>query len=163
MAITSEAIVLNTVWPYFTLSHMNQLAPPALETTNATLLAFSPVVYEAYKRGWDMYSAQNLQSWMMSESLVANDSAAIPDVHPTQDKDHHYLPVWQMWPPTTDLSMINYDLLSDPSFDRLWHFVFNNQEPILTSLVELTRYFGSKAPNSSGHPLVMLGNTVCLV
>jgi hypothetical protein len=157
LTATSFSEFTNTEWPNFTLPHYENRASGFMYTTGADFLALSPVVTDETRALWEAYSVDN-QGWI-AESLGVKPediSLNIPNkIHSSPDSDEedvYYVPVWQTSPMTEDTTFVNFDLLSNPTFHRIFEYVMEKKKPALSEAFDITAIFGSNAPNSGGHP-----------
>jgi class 3 adenylate cyclase len=158
VTITSLSLFNKTVWPYFTLPHYEIRIEDLLDTSGADFAAFSPVITDDTKALWETYALEN-QGWIQdglkltSRDLEENKITSIPTaIYPDKGVGDHYLPVWQTYPAPKDPSIVNFDLLSDPAFRRIFNYVIENREPALSEVVNVTNLFGDAAPDLHGHP-----------
>jgi class 3 adenylate cyclase len=78
------------------------------------------------------------------------------EIFPLNVHDHErHVPVWQT-SPTQDAEAVNFDLLATPAFHKIFDYVFENSEPVLSQGLDLHDLFGSTAPDSDGHPQSVL-------
>lgn len=162
LTITSLSLFNKTVWPYFTLPHYEIRIQDLLDTSGADFAAFSPVITDDTKALWEAYALDN-QGWIqdgikLTRDLEEDQITSIPTaIYPEKvvedhDKEVQYLPVWQTFPAPKDPSIVNFDLLSDPVFHRIFEYVVENKKPLLSEVVNVTNLFGDAAPDLHGHP-----------
>ena len=146
----------NLTWPNVTVPNFNILANLALETSGADFMAISSIINTTTKAAWEAYSFDS-QAWLAEGVQKGSPIESIPkEIHPLEDatfgvETGEYLPVWQMFP-APDPSAVNFNLLSALAYDRVFYYIIENKEPVLSETVDVTKMFGADAPNSSGHP-----------
>ena len=129
--ITSEAIVLNQSWPLVTVPHFETKGHHARSLSDADVIAFCPLVSEENRVDWEAYASEQ-QGWIeqgqervyggdysypISPNIMENDDIMNGTLVKAQGPAP-YLPVWQMSPPPFDPTVVNIDLMSDPSLKR---------------------------------------------
>jgi hypothetical protein len=156
---TSFSEFTNTGWPNSTLPDYEHRARRFLVTTAADLLAICPIITEETRAIWEAYSVDN-QGWI-AESLARGSGIKAEDtsfvnipnkIHSSSksdEEDGYYVPLWQTSPMTEDTSFINFDLLSHPTFHRVFKYVMEKKKPALSEVVDITALFGPNAPDSS--------------
>ena len=101
----ATAASANASWPNVTLVDFEIFGSKTLKLTGASMVAFSPLVEEEQRRGWESYSGEN-QSWMKQGGDVQAEPirAYIHEGHgqPSEPEDKvPYSPIWQLSPPPT--------------------------------------------------------------
>lgn len=131
-SVTSHALDSEMTWPNVTLPHFDIRAR---HNKNFTLefSGFAPFVVPADRPGWESYSVHNqdwlaqdyhYRGWNQTPDSIApqihkyNESA--PQLRDDEDEMFDYeIPLWQLSPPRTDVSIVNLDLASVPVFAHL--------------------------------------------
>ena len=63
----------------------------------------------------------------------------------------NYAPIWQEVPaPTDDPAMINFDLLSDPVLQRLYHGMWDTSLPVFSNVMNVSFLFGASKVSRQG-------------
>lgn len=121
--ITSHALTNGLVWPNVTLPHFD------VRTRNFTTstVGFAPFVTPENHDGWEAYAVEN-QGWIAQDYFYRgwtdrmlgeipthihymNRSQALDVTDVYEDPQFQYeIPLWQLAPPRTDLSIFNLDL-----------------------------------------------------
>ena len=167
--ITSLSLANATVWPFFTVPNFEIHIKKLLTLTGSNFAVFSPIITNDTKDLWEQYSLGN-QGWIQEslnfsgfaiEGLIIPPIAAhlFPELGttPNAEMENHYLPVWQTFPPPKDPpSIINFNLLSDERFHRIFDYVEATKRTVLSEVLDVTALFGAASPNSSGHPHSLL-------
>jgi hypothetical protein len=64
----------------------------------------------------------------------------------------NFAPVWQQSPAPHDTDIINYDLLSHPTFQRIYHGVWETGKPVLSEVTDLSFLYSSAVKDEVEHP-----------
>jgi len=151
--ITSWSSNSGTNFPNFTLPDFEQFASGTRDLTRASLLVYSPLVEDADRPGWEAYSVAN-QNWIdtsLSFASKPNSTQLITDfiyrregvTNVAETNLPKYSPVWQMSPPPEDVSIINYNLLNNPAFQRLVDYTNTKRKAALSEVLNPEGLFGS--------------------
>ena len=103
--IASTAASANATWPNVTLVDFEIFGSKTMKLTGASMVAFSPLVEEEQRRGWESYSGET-KSWMKQGGDVHAQPirAYIHEGHgqPSETEENvPYSPIWQLSPPPT--------------------------------------------------------------
>jgi len=63
-----------------------------------------------------------------------------------------YAPIWQQSPAPKDPSIINWDIFSDPVFQRIYHGMWETRLPVLSEVLNLDFLYGGAVKDDSEHP-----------
>ncbi|KAL3938715.1 MAG: hypothetical protein SGBAC_006428 [Bacillariaceae sp.] len=163
LIISSWSSNAGTNFPNFTLPDFDQFAAGTRSLTKAALLVYSPLVADADRAGWEAYSVEN-QGWVDTSLAFAgkpNRTEQISDViyyrgdrQQIPEKNRtYYSPIWQMSPPPEDVSVINFNLLNSPTFQRLVEFADTERKTALSEALNPRELFGTPVPeNEAGEP-----------
>jgi len=144
--ITSVVSSSKQNWPFITIPHVETRLEHVRHESFTEFLAFAPLIDADDRSFWEKYASKN-QDWIDESTTKYNNEAKkgySESSAPNNDgssssseiKDSLYsmrdgkvtqiiegwgthAPMWQMSPPPTQGSLVNYDLLSDNSFVRL--------------------------------------------
>lgn len=133
LSVTSYAVDSDSEWPFVTMPHFEKITEYVLDEADMEFVGFSPVVHPEDKMRWASYSL-NESSWMAAATGFNGEIYQVDsDKGSTMDTDRSYqqseedsLPLWMLSPRPYDTSLVNYDLLSDPLFAKLWHSVVDD-------------------------------------
>lgn len=163
LTISSWAGNTDFEWPNFTLPDFEQYGTGTRFLSGAELVVFSPLVKAEHRAGWEAYSVAN-QQWIADGLNVSGiPDADVRDISsfiyrktsrafiPEIEKEL-YSPVWQMSPPPRDSSIVNFNLLNNPTFGRLVNFSDFTRQAALSEVLDTSQLFGSAAPAENGHP-----------
>jgi hypothetical protein len=166
LAITTIAQMTGEVWPAVTIPDFDVHFPQALQTAQAEFIVMSPIVKEATKSLWEAHAIDR-QGWIsrgrretgteITDELIPGIPELIHELPngtvTTRGNEAVYLPQWQQYPVPKDLSNINLDLLSHPTFHRIFDYMLDTREPVLSELVDMGPLFDlSKSERPKTHP-----------
>lgn len=158
-AVTSYA--RDAVWPFVTVQDFEILAEKSLALSMAPQTFMAPLVEAENASEWVNYSLEN-QAWIVEskaayeEALVGTDARrflqenGIPGqiwrlsdgdsgVPVTQTATSGLLaPSWQMSPPPMNMSIVNYDFLSNPVFRQVYEGAAGSHGPVFSQVLNLT-------------------------
>jgi len=143
--ITAHAISNKQIFPNVSLPFFEQLTMEYRKQSGVQVLNFAPIVSKSNKALslWEAYSVEN--QWWIKEGLNFQgmydvNPGVIPDrVYPSTTSNNDYaLPLWQTGAAPTNASKINLDLLSYPSFARLFDQVMATRAPVASEIMDLT-------------------------
>jgi hypothetical protein len=129
--------------------------------TGILLLAYAPLVDETARTGWEAYSVASKDWILESHEFAGTETVDSPTIVPyiykkidqdivAEDAAGPYSPVWQLSPPPLDPSIINFNLFSQPSFQRLVQFASVSEETVISEVLDPIDLFGSAAPAQDG-------------
>ncbi|CAJ1934430.1 unnamed protein product [Cylindrotheca closterium] len=163
LIISSWSSNAGTSFPNFTLPDFEQFASGTRSLTKSSLLVYTPLVEHADRPGWETYSMEN-QKWI-DTSLASvgkpNSTEQISEfIYYRDSRDQlrettlpKYSPIWQMSPPPEDVSVINFNLLDNPIFQRLVDFTTTERKAALSEVLDPRELFGTAVPEiASGEP-----------
>jgi hypothetical protein len=154
----------NASWPFYTQGHFEEFGQSFLKGSSADLVAWSPIVQgETNRDNWGTYSAANT-GWI-EEGLVwqatnqglemPQGPFAVPETIFTKDSSGKtssvtgtgpFLPVWQMAGAPSSLSVINFDLLSDPVFATTFDGLVSQGSQVFSKIIpDASFYYGASA------------------
>lgn len=156
LIISSWSSNAGTIFPNFTLPDFEQFATGTRSLTKASLVLYSPLVEDADRLGWETYSSAN-HNWInTSLSFVnkPNSTEQIPNfiyrrdgtAQVVEDTLPKYSPIWQMSPPPEDVSIINYNLLNNPTYERLVEYAKAERKAALSEVLNPKDLFGTTLP-----------------
>jgi hypothetical protein len=161
LALTTIAQRTGEVWPAVTIPDFDVHFPQVLQTAQAEFIVLSPIVKEATKSLWEAHTIDH-QGWIGQGAETTDELIpGIPElIHElpnstvaTRGNEAVYLPKWQQYPVPRDLSNINLDLLSHPTFHRIFDYMLDTREPVLSELVDMGPLFDlSKSERLENHP-----------
>jgi len=125
-------------WPFITIPHVETRFEHVRHESFTEFVSFAPLINSIDRRLWEKYSMKN-QDWITESSEKYNyegeeysalspftqNSASVSatlysmmngEVTPIEPGWGLHAPLWQMSPPPSEKSLVNYDLLSDSSF-----------------------------------------------
>jgi hypothetical protein len=153
-AFTAHSLSSKLSWPNVTLPFF-ELRTKDLrrEQSGVEVVVFAPLVSKDSKEEWEAYSIEN-QGWLQegldyqgSGSTVAG---RIPElVFPSEDGELNlFAPLWQIGASPTNASIINLNLLSIASFDRLVDQVLDTRAAVVSQVINLLPLIGYEYPSS---------------
>eukprot|EP00526_Cylindrotheca_closterium_P003860 CAMPEP_0113601554 /NCGR_PEP_ID=MMETSP0017_2-20120614/292_1 /TAXON_ID=2856 /ORGANISM="Cylindrotheca closterium" /LENGTH=1159 /DNA_ID=CAMNT_0000509857 /DNA_START=105 /DNA_END=3584 /DNA_ORIENTATION=- /assembly_acc=CAM_ASM_000147 len=165
LIISSWSSNAGTNFPNFTLPDFEQFASGTRTLTKSALLVYSPLVQHADRPGWEAYSVEN-QDWIDTSLAFSNKPNTTEQVSEyiyyrefgqrqqlVEKNLSEYAPIWQMSPPPEDVSVINYNLLNSPTYQRLVDFANTERKAALSEVLDARELFGTSLPeNESGEP-----------
>lgn len=141
---------------FFGFQDFEAFSSAALESTGALSLAYSPIVTDATREGFEDYAVQN-RAWIadsfefrgedflpvsISEYIYKKTSRNnIPE-----DPPGPYSPLWMLSPPPTEYSVIMFNLFNQPTFRRLAQFCTFTKEPAISEVINTESLLGPSAP-----------------
>jgi CHASE domain len=170
----------NETWPFVTIPHFELQGSMVNHLAFSEMLTFIPLVRQEVRAEWEAYAATH-QDWI-NESLVwgkvqgdiAKDMATrgletpltdaiwryengkMSKKIPVEDSNNMYglyAPVWQQSPvPIGGAPMINFDILSDPFFQRIYHGVWEGSTPVFTGVTTVNVLANGIEADQSGNP-----------
>jgi hypothetical protein len=150
------------------LPDFEQLGVGAKFLTGAVFIAFSPLVKQEDRAGWEAYSVEN-QQWIADGlgfsppwevSAIPGEVRDIPGFvyrktlrsYVPEVEMEQYSPVWQMSPPPADTSIVNFNLFNNPTFKSLTNFTDSTRQAGLSEVLDTSELFGAAVPEEDGHP-----------
>lgn len=156
--ITSYALASSVQWPNLTMPHFEIRGENNNRLSKALQVTFAPLVKN--KQEWEQYAKEN-QEWI-KEGLVhagapeeditnvrgiadfvwrldqsSQGSAVVQSTNGVDFGPGSFAPVWQQSPAPHDTSIINFDLLSHPTFQRVYHGMWETAKPVLSEVTDL--------------------------
>lgn len=102
VSFASTVKIQNQTWPYVTVPDWEKQTAIARENSGATFIGFCPVIAQADKEQWEIFSVAN-QQWVYEGLAVqgrtpVSDAAGItPVIYPTYQVDDEYtFPGWYL-------------------------------------------------------------------
>ena len=168
----------STVWPFMSIPDFNRRGKRALEDAFLEVIGFSPIVTYADRNRWSIYSAYDSE-WLLGEPNVTNtvpehiyrietiedDSNAVNSgseqtqtqasaAAVTMIEDNHVFtaPLWMTSPLPSDASLINYNILSDPTYNYLFHAMMESKHTSLSGVYK-NPYLYDKFPSHEHYNL----------
>lgn len=145
--ITSYALYSNSTWPYVTVPYMEVQGRSFLDVANAETVVFSPIVRNVSE--WNEYAVAN--QWWLQESYSLESEAAI-EAKPIPSEMFYksrgtilpepqipgtlYSPRWQQAHAPPDASVINFNLLSNEIYAKIFHVVEKSRSPGLSEIFD---------------------------
>jgi hypothetical protein len=140
------------------------------------MISYSPLVTSENRAAWEDHAVAK-QGWIQEgvdlspdlhegyDLTVANISKDIfrfsdgdTGVPVLQDRDGadfgpgHYAPVWEQAPAPHDPSIVNFDLLSHPVFNRVYHGMWETRLPVMSEVTDLNFFYGGAVRDDVDHP-----------
>lgn len=158
--ITSLALFANIEWPLLEIPHFEVRAYDYLASSGAQLVSFAPVVTEEMRDQWEPFSVAN-QDWVQAglqyeaEEKGGDTPTAEPIVEQiwrnalrssTPVREYAagpFVPLWQSYPAPQDSLIVNYSLMSHPSFEKLIKMVMETRVAVLSEIIDNTVLFGT--------------------
>jgi class 3 adenylate cyclase len=150
-------------WPLYTLPDFEKFGSVSRALSGALLLAFTPLVTNATRTQWEEYSVKN--QWWIQEGLddLGIDSTPrniTPFVYrktawsfePELIGLEQYSPIWQMSPAPKDTSVVNFNLFSHPTFERMVEFANTTRQSAISEVLNTSLVFGTSVPQRGEHP-----------
>uniref|UniRef100_A0A7S3DMI4 Guanylate cyclase domain-containing protein n=1 Tax=Entomoneis paludosa TaxID=265537 RepID=A0A7S3DMI4_9STRA len=169
LIFTSYAGYTNAPFPNFTLPDFEAFAITALDASGALSMAYSPIVTEANRAGYEDYAVKN-RAWIaesfefrgeeflpvsISEYIYRKTSRNhIPEVGPGP-----FSPLWMLSPPPEDYSVIQFNLFNQPTYERLAQFCTFTKEAAISEVLNTETLLGPSAPQT-GDPQSILVSPV---
>jgi len=170
--ITSYALDEGSDWPMVTVPHFEMRGTTTNKLSLALMVVLSPIVPLLDREAWETYATAN-QDWIV-EGLdwdpdfrrdymsvegyeLTNISSHIwhygPNHQPINERGRGpYMPVWQMAPAPHDPSIVNYNLLDYPVFEKAYNGVMETELPVLSGLTDLEWLYGGAVQDSHLNP-----------
>lgn len=147
--ITATALATNQEWPRVTIDNFEIKAAHARLDADSELIMFSPLVPGNAVEVWEGY-ASGKQDWLKESQELSYQTSAwfsdpinseglnlTGDIPPIPEKIFRLegdervtgyssflkAPVWQVSPAPYKPSLVNYDLLSNPTFERMFNMI----------------------------------------
>jgi class 3 adenylate cyclase len=173
------AIETDAEWPLVDIPHFELRGRLNNELSKALMISYSPLVTSNNRASWEDYAfaeqgwiqkgidlSPNLHEGFISDDFkVANISKDIfrfsdgetglpvlQDHHGANFGPGHYAPVWQQAPAPHDPSIINFDLLSHPVFNRVYHGMWETKLPVMSAVTDLSFLYGGAIRDEEDHP-----------
>jgi hypothetical protein len=155
--VTSLSLHKNDTWPNFSLPHVEDRLVKPHELSRAILIALSPVVEADERSAWEEY-ASSTQEWT-NEGFVTQDEESrlsqIPySIHSGTsggpiplETTGPFSPLWQISPPPSDKSIVNFNLFENIFVKNLSQHVDKTKNAALSRVINMTKLFGT----SYGH------------
>jgi hypothetical protein len=90
------------------------------------------------------------QIYLMSEVVSGSKITNLTDVVGVGEWD--FAPVWQQAPAPLDASIINFDMLSYPTFDSIFRGVWEAMKPVMSGTVDLKFLYSGAIAQDITHP-----------
>jgi class 3 adenylate cyclase len=159
MASTLTALAINseTDWPFFTDPNFHVIASNFRLSSSAERVAIAPIVEVSNRWLWEDYSVEQ-QGWI--EDGIIWQGIPIPD--PVDDIPSRmykrvngqmvdergpgpFAPLWETSLAPSDPSVVNFNMLSHPTFSRVFDDVQKSYQPVLSEAVDPTEFYGQAA------------------
>lgn len=169
--ITSYSLDEGSQWPFVTIPHYEVRGTTSNELSGAAILAFSPLVPLMDREEWEAYATAN-QGWVAEGIEVHEEWHEYATSQPgwelqnisypmwrygpnetiiTDKGRGPYLPVWQIAPAPNDPTIVNYNLLSHPTFERIFHGMEETDLPVLSDVTDLRFLYGGSIEHDPHH------------
>lgn len=159
---TSFALATQQTWPRLVIPHFAERSSGLRDLARTPLVVFSPLVKDE-RISWETFSTEN-QGW--TEEGYAFQGMTVPYA-PIRQKIHEDLadataleptapapfsPVWQMSPVPENLTVINFDLLSNDRFLALEEYVDEHRTAAISDVFPISEILGSSIDLEDGKP-----------
>jgi hypothetical protein len=151
---TIQAISDGSKWPFVLAPHFPMQAEHTSLVSGADSIIMSPIVSEAERPSWEEYSvlvgdelfAYNKPNLEMNSSssipqtiyaIFYNESSGVATPIPVEGAGP-YNPVWQTYPPPSNASVVNFDMLSNPNLQELFNAMYNMRTAVVSPIMTLS-------------------------
>lgn len=169
--MTSYALDEESTWPFVTIPHFEIRGSTANQLSEAVVLVFSPIVPLLARESWEEYATAN-QGWIQEglnihpawhEYATSKEGWELNKIsHPiwrygpneTSAPDLSagpYLPVWQVATAPNDPFVVNYNLLSNAVFERVFRGMEETDLPVLSDVTDLTFLYEGSVEHDEHH------------
>ena len=164
-------------WPFVAIPHFEKRGDLNNKLSMALMLVMSPIVPLLEREAWEDYATTN-QGWIqdglssdpkkdyhngrmeaMSAPGYELENISYPIWHYGLNGEHvpdkgrgPYLPVWQMAPAPYNSSIVNYNLLDNPVFEKNFRGMERTDLPVLSEVTDLTFLYGGAVHDDATHP-----------
>jgi hypothetical protein len=163
--LTSHTIDSGLAWPEFLLSHFERHGMSLAELARIEQLTIAPLVPSGDVQSWQDYAGKH-HDWIQEgvSTRLGDQSATVGDISSVVYRfdgegvapqtgsgvNGSYAPVWQQYPAPLDPSIVNFDLLSHPSFATHFEYLSVSNRAVLSDVVDLNFLLqGSSAVSAS--------------
>jgi class 3 adenylate cyclase len=147
--------------------------------SKALMISYSPLVIAENKADWEDHAFAQ-QGWIqegidlspdLHEGFISDDfklaniskdifrfsdgETGLPVLQDDYGVDFgpgQYAPVWEQAPAPHDPSIINFDLLSHPVFNRVYHGMWETRLPVMSEVTDLDFLYGGVIRDDVDHP-----------
>lgn len=159
-------------WPLVDIPHFEMRGYQSNALSGALMMIMSPLVPLLEREDWESYATEN-QGWIQ-EGIDFNpelrdnytsvpgyelENISYPIWHygltgePVHEQGRGpYLPVWQTSPAPYNTSIVNYNLLDNPVFARVFHGMEETDLPVLSEVTDLTFLYEGVIDDDATHP-----------
>jgi class 3 adenylate cyclase len=173
------AIETDAEWPLVDIPHFELRGRLNNELSKALMISYSPLVTSENRANWEDHAFAE-QGWIqegialspdLHEGFISDDfklaniskdifrfsdgETGLPVLQDRQGTDFgpgHYAPVWEQAPAPHDPSIINFDLLSHPVFNRVYHGMWETKLPVMSEVTDLDFFYGGAIREAVDHP-----------
>lgn len=162
--ISSMAVATESSFPNITIPDFEFHGSNCIDISKVLQVSFAPLVSEKYRPFWEAYSVAH-HDWpkstvdsglgqLITDQLVnVSDGLIPPRIHPSANESQMkgkskieddvfetwvYAPVWQQVPAPSDLSVINFDLLSHSVLARVFRQMSTIRKPVLSESFDMS-------------------------
>jgi hypothetical protein len=157
--LTSFSIDTEVPWPLVDIPHFELRGRLNNELSKALMISYSPLVTSETRGNWEDHAFAE-QGWIqegidlspdLHEAFISDDfklaniskdifrfsdgatgSPVLQDRPGADFGPGQYAPVWEQAPAPHDPSIINFDLLSHPVFNRVYHGMWETRLPVMS-------------------------------
>jgi hypothetical protein len=159
-SITSYALDSNSSWPMVTVPHIEIRGERMRGLTGASAVAISPLVTNL--EAWNEYAVES-QGWIQESYYLRGEEQPASRIPPGMfsrpiDEDGGtktrvdspnqaalYSPLWQLSAAPHDVSIINFNLMSDEIFSKLLRIMISSRTPVLSEVFDPSTILGGGA------------------
>ena len=175
--LTSFSIDTEVPWPLVDIPHFEMRGRLNNELSKALMVSYSPLITVENRAEWEDHAFDE-QGWIkegveaspdlhegFDVTYIANISKdifrfsegatgdAVLQEGPGVDfGPGNYAPIWEQAPAPHDPSAINFDLLSHPVFNRIYHGMWETRLPVISEVTDLGFFYSGAVRDDVSHP-----------
>ena len=139
-------------WPFYTMPLFESYAKTFFEQTEAQNLFVFPKVNHRDRPAWERYATSNHANWVEESNLIQYGSLKHLDTDPAKYNpfiyresptgptpdgiQKIYFPAWTSSPPPSNYGSINWDVMSDPNYEKTIQALLVLQDETVVAQVE---------------------------
>jgi class 3 adenylate cyclase len=177
--LTSLAIETDVEWPLVDIPQFELHGRLNNKLSKALMISYSPLVTMENRADWEDHAfaeqgwiqegidlSPDLHEGYLSEDFklaniskdifrFADGATGLPILQDRPGADFgpgQYAPVWEQAPAPFDPSIINFDLLSHPVFNRIYHGMWETKLPVMSEVTDLDFFYGGAVREEADHP-----------
>jgi hypothetical protein len=179
VSITSFALASSAAWPQVTIPDFELRGYHNNILSKSLQVSLAPMIRADEKEEWEIYAQQN-EEWIDEGLAVAKERQLTKNSKDKNEPIEDFVwrfangdsgtnvvqngegfnlngvncfaPIWQQSPAPHDTQIVNYDILSHPVLQRLFHAMQTTGQPVFSEAIDLSFIYKGSVEDKFEHP-----------